>query len=386
MSKLVTIDHSQASAEQRAGRAGRLGPGVASGCGRRWSTPPDRNTISPRYSDRSSPRSSRVAGMGCAGTDRSFDFSINPRTQPSRRRFEVLEMLGAVDATIGSHQPGLRCSRCRCTPVWQRWFPRLVTARLDGRRAVLAALLTERDVIGGRPSERPVDLWPRVQLVVDEQFRMPECRSGAVRSARRQARDIARRIAASRPWCPGRSRALPGARLSGSDRAETRRSGRSFPSAQRDGSRGRQGRSARALRHDRRCRIVGRQTIDSNQTRDRYRHDRCRVGLRFGGHRADVLRLGRVADDLVVRSRAPPRRSRFRDAGAKARALRTDDELRSIDRLSRPGSRSSRGRTPLATGKRGSSLLPTSTCARRASDRRCDTDLGSDRRSSGRIC
>jgi ATP-dependent helicase HrpB len=59
--------------------------------------------------------------------------------------------------------------------------------------SVLAALMTERDVLRGRPSERPTDLWPRVQLVSDQHAGDVDSDNGAVRNARRVARDIARR-------------------------------------------------------------------------------------------------------------------------------------------------------------------------------------------------
>jgi len=63
--------------------------------------------------------------------------------------------------------------------------------------AVLASLLEERDVLTGRPSERPIDLWTRVRLVVDENYRVPNTDVAALRTVRRRARDLIRRTGAA---------------------------------------------------------------------------------------------------------------------------------------------------------------------------------------------
>ena len=197
MSKLVTIDHSQASAEQRAGPAGRLGPGVAI---RLWSKM--EHAARPKH-DQPEILQIDVASLvleslawGVRGPS-ELRLLDQPSDAAVAEAFEVLEMLGAVD---DDHRITPAGSAMLALPMHPR-LAAMVSAVGDGPlgwpAAVLAALLTERDVIGGRPSERPVDLWPRVQLVVDEQYRLPESDLGAVRSARRQARDIARRIAAS---------------------------------------------------------------------------------------------------------------------------------------------------------------------------------------------
>lgn len=77
----------------------------------------------------------------------------------------------------------------------------MVAAVSDGPLAwpavVLASLLEERDVIGGRPSERPVDLWTRVKLVVEDDYRVPRTEVAALRQVRRRARQLIRRIGGS---------------------------------------------------------------------------------------------------------------------------------------------------------------------------------------------
>lgn len=193
LSKLVTIDHSRASADQRAGRAGRLGPGVAI---RLWSK--IEHAARPKH-DRPEIQQVDVASLVLEalawGVRSPADLRLldQPTESAVEEAFDVLAMLGAVDADrritpAGAHMLAL--------PMHPR-LAAMVAAVGDGPlgwpAAILAALIGERDVITGRPSERPVDLWPRVQLIVDEQHRIPDADGAAIRSVRRQARDIARR-------------------------------------------------------------------------------------------------------------------------------------------------------------------------------------------------
>jgi ATP-dependent helicase HrpB len=65
---------------------------------------------------------------------------------------------------------------------------------LVGEACAAAAVLEERDVLRGRPHEKPADLAERVRLLLD-----PEAHSGAadrdaVRAVRRRATDLARRL------------------------------------------------------------------------------------------------------------------------------------------------------------------------------------------------
>ncbi len=196
LSKLVTIDHSKASADQRAGRAGRLGPGVAF---RLWSkmehaARPAHDTAEILQIDLASVVLESLAwGVASPHDLRLLD---QPPLAAVEEAFELLTLLGAVDADRRITADG---RRMLALPVHPR-LAAMVAAVGDGPlgwpAAVLASLLEERDVITGRPSERPIDLWTRVRLVADEDFRTPNTDVAALRTVRRRARDLIRRTKA----------------------------------------------------------------------------------------------------------------------------------------------------------------------------------------------
>lgn len=105
-------------------------------------------------------------------------------------------MLGALDDDGRITTDG---RQTLSVPVHPR-LAAMVTGAGDGPlgwpAAVLASLLTERDVIGGRPSERPVDLWTRVQLVADRGRSVPKADGNAIQTVRRRARELLRRTGA----------------------------------------------------------------------------------------------------------------------------------------------------------------------------------------------
>ena len=78
--------------------------------------------------------------------------------------------------------------------------------------SVLAALLSERDVFGGRPVERPTDIWSRVELVEGQGRTAPNADNSAIQTVRSRSKEIAKRVGASRsPILPedlGRTLAL----------------------------------------------------------------------------------------------------------------------------------------------------------------------------------
>ena len=196
LSKLVTINHSKASADQRAGRAGRLAPGVAF---RLWSKM--------EHASRSAHEQPEILQIDLAGTLlESLAWGVkstdalrlldHPSEAAVREATEVLEMLGAINGEGRITADG---RRMLALPLHPR-LAAMVAAVQDGPLAwpaiVLASLLEERDVIGGRPSERPVDLWTRVKLVVDEGYRFPNTEVAALRQVRRRSRELARRTGA----------------------------------------------------------------------------------------------------------------------------------------------------------------------------------------------
>ncbi len=197
LSKLVTVSHSKASADQRAGRAGRLGPGVAF---RMWSKM--------EHAGRPSHDQPEILQIDLAnvvleslawgaGGPEALRLLDQPSAAAISEATDVLVMLGAVDADDNRITADGRAMLA--LPLHPR-LAAMVAAVGDGPlgwpAAVLASLLEERDVITGRPSERPVDLWTRVQLIVDESAHHVDADRRAVRSVRQRSRQLIKRTKA----------------------------------------------------------------------------------------------------------------------------------------------------------------------------------------------
>ncbi|MGI9608377.1 MAG: ATP-dependent helicase HrpB, partial [Acidimicrobiales bacterium] len=158
LSRLTTVEHSRASADQRAGRAGRLGPGVAF---RLWSKM--------EQAGRSSHDTAEILQIDLAGLVlESLAWGVeHPEQlrlldQPSSgvvdEAFEVLAMLDAVDTERRITSTGRRILELPLHPRPAAMVAAMGDGPMGWPAAVLATLLSERDVIGGRPSERTVDL------------------------------------------------------------------------------------------------------------------------------------------------------------------------------------------------------------------------------------
>ena len=197
LSKLVTINHSKASADQRAGRAGRLGPGVAF---RLWSKM--------EHASRPAHEEAEILQIDLASVVlESLAWGVRGPSalrlldQPSEdavgEAFTVLEMLGAVDDEWRITADGRRMLALPLHPRLGAMVAAVGDGPLGWPAAVLASLLEERDVIGGRPSERPVDLWTRLKLVVEDDYRVPNTDVAALRQVRRRARELIGRTGAS---------------------------------------------------------------------------------------------------------------------------------------------------------------------------------------------
>lgn len=192
MSRLETVSTSRASAEQRAGRAGRTEPGTAV---RLWSkmeqatrpahTPPEMATAD------LSGLALELAAWGTAPSDLAFLDPPDPRGLATAQA--LLEALGAID---GDGRLTDRGRDMVTLPTHPRLSAMVIEHRggRDGWLAcVVAALVDERDVLGGRPDEVPVDLGLRVRLVTDLQLRHERLDEGARRRVARTAADLARR-------------------------------------------------------------------------------------------------------------------------------------------------------------------------------------------------
>jgi ATP-dependent helicase HrpB len=197
MTRLVTGAASRASADQRAGRAGRTAPGVAI---RLWSRV--EHGTRPRFS---APEITQVdlAGialeLAAAGVDPGGLPWLDP--PPARTLHEGCELLARLGAlgddgrltAVGDRMAGL--------PLHPR-LARMVLAGNDlgagWTACIAAALLDDRDVLRGPPDALPADLAVRVALVDDSGRRHPLADGRALRNARDRAEELARRIGTPR--------------------------------------------------------------------------------------------------------------------------------------------------------------------------------------------
>lgn len=193
MTRLHTVAVSKASTDQRAGRAGRLGPGVVY---RLWS--PLEQAARRAHID---PEITQVDLAGLAlelaawgtpdpGALRWLD-APPPRAFEEARR--LLQLLGALDAGGAITADGRAMNEL---PLHPRLAHLVVRAQAVGQgwlACVLAALLEERDVLRGRPDDLPSDVALRVRLVTGDDAWHPQADARALAGVRRRAGDLARR-------------------------------------------------------------------------------------------------------------------------------------------------------------------------------------------------
>ncbi|MDQ6726486.1 MAG: ATP-dependent helicase HrpB, partial [Actinomycetota bacterium] len=192
LTKLRTGPISRASAEQRAGRAGRTGPGVAY---RLWSKL--EHAARRPYPD------PEITGVDLAGLVLELavwgaEAATLAFLDPPPRR--ALDEAGALLATLGAVDPSGRPTRdgraMAELPLHPRLARMVVTAAATGAgwtACVLAALLEDRDVLRGRPDDLPTDVAERVALIADPAASHARADTGGARAAARRATELARR-------------------------------------------------------------------------------------------------------------------------------------------------------------------------------------------------
>ena len=189
MTRLITVPISKASAEQRAGRAGRLGPGLAF---RLWSKlehagrPGD---IEPEILE------VELAGfmleLAAWGTidPAELTFIDPPPTRAVDEALDLLARLGAIERGVITETGRVMSS----LPLHPRLARMIVDSGIDQPLAcVLAALVDSRDLYSGRPDEIPTDLVERVRIVSGETSDRRSDRRRVDR-VRRTADDLLRR-------------------------------------------------------------------------------------------------------------------------------------------------------------------------------------------------
>ena len=186
MTRLTTVSTSRASAEQRAGRAGRTQPGAAY---RLWSK--IEHGTRPRH------RSPEITQADLAGFalelaawgDDDLRFIDAPPSAALAAAHELLDELYATDPDDGTITP---LGRTMLTlPVHPR-LARMVAVERSTLACVVASLVDERDILRGRPDDLPADLSLRV-AVVSGRDRHDAADRGAVHRLRDRAADLARR-------------------------------------------------------------------------------------------------------------------------------------------------------------------------------------------------
>ncbi|MEO7519975.1 MAG: ATP-dependent helicase HrpB, partial [Acidimicrobiales bacterium] len=204
LTKLRTGPISRASAEQRAGRAGRTGPGVAY---RLWSKlehaarrpHPDPEILSVDLAG----LALELAVWGTEPSGLPFLDPPPPRAMEEAR--SLLASLGALDPKGRPTAVGRAMADLPLHPRLARMVVESVEDGLGWTACVVAALLEDRDVLRGRPDDLPADVAERALLIDDRSARHGSADAGAVRSAARRASELARRAGV-------RSSALDGSR------------------------------------------------------------------------------------------------------------------------------------------------------------------------------
>jgi ATP-dependent helicase HrpB len=189
MTRLRTVAASRSSADQRAGRAGRQGPGVAY---RLWSKL--------EHGTRRAHLEPEITQVDLAGlalelavwgdpTGAGLAFLDPPPARALTEGRSLLGLLGALDADGRVTDLGRRMASLPLHPRLARMVLEVATPTA----AAVAALVEDRDVLRGRPDEVPVDLAVRLELLDDASRRHPQLDGRALGAARQRWRDIARR-------------------------------------------------------------------------------------------------------------------------------------------------------------------------------------------------
>ncbi|HVX17213.1 MAG TPA: ATP-dependent helicase HrpB [Acidimicrobiales bacterium] len=192
MTRLTTISISRASADQRAGRAGRTGPGIA---WRLWSKV--------EHAARRPHRDPEIAQVDLAGLALELAAWGTPVEQlgfldppPARALTEARNLLRELDALDPDGKVTAAGKAMADLPLHPRLAHMVQAAAPDDRwlACVLASLLDDRDVLRGRVDELPADLELRVALLDDPSRSHPALDGRSVRAARDRAHDVARRL------------------------------------------------------------------------------------------------------------------------------------------------------------------------------------------------
>ncbi|MDQ1497053.1 MAG: ATP-dependent helicase HrpB, partial [Actinomycetota bacterium] len=208
LTRLETVGITKASADQRAGRAGRTEPGVAY---RLWSKVehaarrpfPDPEIATADLSGLALELAvwGGSAAVTSGGTPEvpGLPFLDPPPARALEEGQNLLRFLGALDADGRPTAAGRAMAELPLHPRLARMVIGAAAAGRGGTACALAALLEERDVLRGRPDEIETDVAVRLWLLVDREVRHPQADGPAVAAARRRAGELARRVGVEPP-------------------------------------------------------------------------------------------------------------------------------------------------------------------------------------------
>jgi ATP-dependent helicase HrpB len=192
MTRLETLRASQATADQRRGRAGRLGPGV---CIRLW-TEQDQRARSAQPTPEMlaadlTPLALELALWG-AGEGGGLAFLDPPPVGAMAQARELLTQLGALDAQGQPTAHGRAMARLGLHPRLAHMILAAQVRGLGRLACEVAAILSERDLFRGPASEREADLRTRLAVLRGDRS---EAAVPLDRGALNQARVLARQWA-----------------------------------------------------------------------------------------------------------------------------------------------------------------------------------------------
>ena len=239
MSRLETQRISRASAEQRAGRAARTGPGV---CYRAWSegahgalaafTPAEICEAD------LTPLALELASWGAEGAG-ALRWLDAPPAAMLASAHDLLERLGALDAAGRISAHGREMARLGVHPRLAHMLLRARELDCLPLASQLAALLSERDLLRADPHGRDADIRTRLEILdggragratgqaAGRAAGRPAATGAVLERARRAARDLERQLRTAAPTASGSGDADPGLLLAFAypDRIGRRRSG-----------------------------------------------------------------------------------------------------------------------------------------------------------------
>jgi ATP-dependent helicase HrpB len=193
MSRLETRRISRASAEQRQGRAGRLGPGV---CYRAWSEGAHRSLApftAPEILEADLTALTLELAVWGTRDPSALRWLDSPPAALLASARDLLQRLGALDATGGATDHGRAMARLGVHPRLAHMLLRSRALGLLDAAARFAAMLSEPDLLKGAAGTRDADVRTRLERLESASGEMSG-RSPAIGRVRRSERELARQV------------------------------------------------------------------------------------------------------------------------------------------------------------------------------------------------